>query len=251
MVSMRIDHSAHVATFRLEAERCGALARVLPHLTPLPQFRRWSVGGVVQHLVGDFRWASRIVTTREWNGKGFSVVRSKGDALIRAYDDSAEQMAVALDLAATDPGAPCPNFADRDDGVLGWWPRHQAHETLLHRWDLEATTGHHTAIDPWVAADGVDEAFDVYTSRYAGQRLDRPITIACRDAPAAWRIDPTVDAGQLTVDATDERDGADLVCGAEQLLLAVWKRTPLDQIDARYGAQEDAVRRFFTGPMTA
>ncbi|MFM2079222.1 MAG: hypothetical protein RJA49_3112 [Actinomycetota bacterium] len=251
MGAMRIDHRAHVASFRLEAERCGALARVLPHRTPLPQFRRWSVGGVLQHLVGDFRWASHIVTTREWDGKGFSVARSKGDALVRAYDESAAQMAVALDLAAADPGGRCPNFADGDSGLLGWWPRHQAHETLLHRWDLEATTGFHTPIDPWVAADGVDEAFDVYTPRYAGQRLDRPITIACTDAPAAWRLAPTADPGHLTVEATDERDGADLVCGAEELLLAVWKRTPLAQTDARFGAQEDAVRRLFTGPLTA
>jgi uncharacterized protein (TIGR03083 family) len=250
MVGMPLDPMTHVAAFRAEAERCGALARVVPHAAPLPHVPRWSVGGVVRHLVGDFRWACDIVETCQWNGNGFSVPRTRGDGLLRAYDEAAARMGVALAAAAATPATPCPNFAERDEGTLGWWPRHQAHETLLHRWDMESATGRHDAIDPAVAADGVDEAFRVYTARYGPQRLDRPITIVCADADAAWTVSPTGTDGRVAVAPTTHRSGADLECTASALLLAIWKREPLTSDTARF-ADEAVVRRFLSGPLTA
>lgn len=246
---MPLEPATHVATFRVEAERCAALARVVPHAAPIPHVTRWSVGGVLRHLVGDFVWAAAIVETGTWDGSGFSVPRHRGDTLLREFDRAAARMGAALDHAAATPSAPCPNFAERDAGTLGWWPRHQAHETLLHRWDLEAATGHHTPIDPIVAADGVDEAFRVYTARYGPQRLDRPLLVACTDAPAAWRIEPTGIDRRVRIETTDDRDAPDLAAPAEDLLLAVWKRRPL-AATAHFG-DEAVVRRFLAGPLTA
>jgi uncharacterized protein (TIGR03083 family) len=246
---MPLDPQTHVDAFRAEAERFGVLARTVPHAAPLPHVRRWSVGGVVRHLVGDFRWASDIIDARDWNGNGFTVARGRGDSLLRTYDEAAARMRVALDAAATDPGAPCPNFAERESGTLGWWPRHQAHETLLHRWDIESATGVHHPIDPALAADGVDEAFHVYTQRYGAQRLDRPITLVCTDTDAAWRVSPTGIGGQVTIDVTDDRTAPDLACTAEALLLAMWKRVPIG--DDAAVTDEHLLRRFFSGPLTA
>lgn len=247
---MPLHPTTHVAAFRAEAERCGALARVVPHAAPLPHVPRWSVGGVVRHLVGDFRWASDIVESCQWNGNGFPVPRTRGDRLVRAYDEAAARMGDVLEAAAGTPATPCPNFAERDHGTLGWWPRHQAHETLLHRWDLESATGRHDPIDPAIAADGVDEAFLVYTARYGPQRLDRPITIACTDDDAAWTVTPTGTDGRVDIHPTTDRSTPDLACAAAALLLAVWKREPLTTDTARFG-DEAVVRRFLSGPLTA
>lgn len=240
----------HVAAFRAEAERCAELARTIPHAAPLPHVPRWSVGGVVRHLVGDFQWAAEIVETRQWSGNGFTVPRTRGDALVRSYSEAAQRMGDALAIAAAEPAAPCPNFAERELGTLGWWPRHQAHETMLHRWDLESATGLHHPIDPVVAADGVDEAFQVYTRRYGSQRLDRPVTLVCTDADAAWIVSPTGQGGHVDVAPTDDRDNPDLACTAEALLLAVWKREPV-RGDAAFLSDEAIIRRFLSGPLTA
>ncbi len=240
----------HVDAFRAEAERCAELARSIPHAAPLPHVPRWSVGGVVRHLVGDFRWAAEIIEARDWSGNGFTVPRTRGDALVQSYGEAASRMGDALAVAAAEPTVPCPNFAERDHGTLGWWPRHQAHETLLHRWDLESATGLHHAIDPAVAADGVDEAFQVYTQRYGSQRLDRPITLVCTDADAAWSITPTGLGGHVDVARTDDRDHPDLACSAEALLLAIWKRVPVTA-DTAFLSDEATVRRFLSGPLTA
>jgi len=247
---MSLTPTDHVDVFRTEAERCAALARTVPHAAPLPHVSRWSVGGVVRHLVGDFRWATEIIEAREWNGNGFTVPRTRGDGLLRAYDEAAARMSDALDVAAAEPSAPCPNFAERDQGTLGWWPRHQAHETLLHRWDLESATGVHHPIDPVVAADGVDEAFQVYAQRYGSQRLDRPVTLVCTDADAVWTITPTGTGGHVDIARSGDRDHPDLVCSAETLLLAVWKREPV-RTDTAVLSDEHTVRHFLSGPLTA
>ncbi len=249
MVAMPLSPMTHVDAFLAEAERCAALARIVPHAAPLPHVTRWSVGGVVRHLVGDFRWASDIVETCQWNGNGFKVPRTRGDNLLHAYDEAAARMAAALAAAAERPDATCPNFAEREDGTLGWWPRHQAHETLLHRWDIESATGLHEPVDAEIAADGVDEAFHVYTARYGTQRLDRPITIACADAAAAWSISPRDTGGMVDVARIDHPAAPDLVCPASSLLLAVWKRQPLGD-EARF-SDEATVRRFLSGPLAA
>ncbi len=204
----------------------------------------------MRHLVGDFRWASGIVETREWNGAGFTVARARGDSLLRAYDESVQRMGDALASAAAEPLAPCPNFADREHGVLGWWPRHQAHETLLHRWDLESATGVHDHIEPRIAADGVSEAFSVYAGRYGSQRLDRPITVACTDTDAAWHIVPTGVGGHVEIAATDDPVAPDLACTARALLLAIWKREPIGHDNVSF-SDEALVRRFLSGPLTA
>ena len=248
---MSFEPSRHVEHFRVEADRCAVLAKALPHPAPIPHFPRWSVGGVVRHLVGDFRWATRIVDERTWDGQGFSVPRAKGDRLLHDYVDAARQMAEALERAAVEPDVACPNFADGGQGVLGWWPRHQAHETLLHRWDLEASTGAHDPILPEIAADAIDEAFTVYTARYSPHRLDRPISLACTDTAAAWIVRPAPIAGRVEVEPWVADGVPDLSCRAEDLLLAMWKRRSIEHAHGGFGADESAVRSFLRGPVTA
>jgi hypothetical protein len=52
---------------------------------------------------------------------------------------------------------PRPNRAEKSRGRLGWWPRHQAHETTVYRWDLASVTGQYVAIDAWLGAGGIGE----------------------------------------------------------------------------------------------
>ena len=72
--------------------------------------------------------------------------------------------ALVAQLRATDPAAECWSWHP-DERSAGFWARRMAHETLVHRWDAEAgagTTG--AAMDPTVAADGIDEYLDVFVA---------------------------------------------------------------------------------------
>lgn len=129
-------------------ERFGALARTTPHELRLPHLPRWTVHDVVAHLTGDHAWALDILTNLRAPRRGLAKDRRRGEALCARFDEETAELLVALRVAAAEPDAPCPNFAEGADGRVGWWPRHQAHEAVVHLWDLEAATGAHTPLDP-------------------------------------------------------------------------------------------------------
>lgn len=235
---------------RDRGERFGVLARTTPHELRLPHLRRWTAHDVVAHLTGDHAWALDILTTRRPPRRGLVKDRRRGDALCDRYDDVTAELVGALAVAAAEPGAPCPNFAEGAVGRAGWWPRHQAHEVAVHLWDLEAATGAHSPLDPLLCVDGITELFEVYTNRYGGQRLARPLVLRCPDHGAAWRAEPTA-PGRVLVVPTDPDGTADLDASPDALLLALWHRVDAD--DERLDAPGDptAVRAFLRGPVTA
>lgn len=244
----------HVDTFRREAERCVALARSVDHAAPLPHLPGWTVGHVLAHLAGDLLWATTIVRERR-SLRGPSSLRVRGATLIGRLEQLAGEMTVALQEALAQPDAPCPNFADGVNGTLSFWPRRQAHEATMHRWDVEVPAGDHAPIAPDVAADGIDELLAIYTARYGRQILSAPLTIRCSDTPGAWRVDPRPDLGPGRVGITrTELDPAgivDVAGPAATLLLVMSHRLPPDDAHLSFGADAAAARAFLAGPLTA
>lgn len=243
---------------RAEAARCSHLLRTADHGTVVPYLPGWTVGDVGAHLAGDYVWATRILTDRTPIRTGLTSVPETGTALCDAFDRHAEAMLAALHAAAADPAAPCPNFAEGARGRAGWWVRHQAHETTLHRWDLE-TPGPHAPVDPLLAADGVDELLHVYTARYGPFDLDGPLLLEVDGGPA-WRVTPTGGNGRVRVERLtvgdeapdDEVPGtaARVTADPAALLLLLWGRIGVDD-PAVAVRRPDVVRRFLDGPVTA
>lgn len=247
------DGLDHVAAVRAATERFAHLARTTPHDLRLPHLRRWRVHDVVAHLAGDHAWALRILRTRTAPRTGLRHARERGDALCDRFEQVTADLLDELARAAAEPDEPCPNFAQGDAGRAGWWPRHQAHEAVVHLWDLEAARGDHAPLDPRLSADGVDELFEVYTGRYPGQVLDRPVVLRAPGV-AAWRVEPLGEAGRVRVAAVEEATPGDLEAPPEVLLLALWHRLPADDARLRAGADEGraaAARAFVAGPLTA
>jgi len=239
-----------VAIAAEEAARCASLARVVPHDVPLAQLPGWTVGDVMAHLAGDFVWASSIISARAWDGRPLASVGEQGDELMRRFEQSATEMVAALAAAAAEPDVACPNFAQGTRGRLGWWPRHQAHETTLHRWDLEVPTGAHVPIGAAQAADGLEELFATYTRRYAGFEFDAPVTMRCTDQPAAWRVTP-VRGGRVEVEECGGLPEADVEGPAESLLLVAWARLQPDEAGLIIRARAPEFAAFLAGPVTA
>ena len=78
------------------------------------------------------------------------------------------------------------------------WPRRQAHETSVHRWDAEHCGGATTAIDPELASDGVDEYFDLVLRQHAGRHsISLPsgsLHLHCTDTLGEWLVASTTPA---------------------------------------------------------
>lgn len=239
-----------VAATRDACARFAALARTTPHDLPVAHVPGWSVHHLVAHLTGDHVWAHQVITTRGTPASGLLASRRRGDALLAQFDAVTADLLDALATAATDPETPCPNFAQGDAGRLGWWPRHQAHEALVHLWDLESVTGDHAPRDPAVAADGVTELFETYTNRYAGQRLARPLLLRS-PSHGVWRVDPGDGPGRVLAHPVDDDSPADLTAPPDVLLLALWHRIDADDPRLRYADHADDVRAFLRGPLTA
>jgi len=78
--------------------------------------------------------------------------------LLAFFDEQSARMLTAL--GAADPADVAATWK-RDDQSVAFIYRRQAHEALIHRLDAELAAGQVTALDPRLAADGVDELLDV------------------------------------------------------------------------------------------
>jgi uncharacterized protein (TIGR03083 family) len=79
------------------------------------------------------------------------------DGLLAAYDEYSALL--RSELAAADPAEQAWSWSGEQ--TVGFTFRRQAHEALIHRLDAEQTAGQVTALDPALAADGIDECLDV------------------------------------------------------------------------------------------
>ena len=118
------------------------------------------------------------------------------------------------------------------------WPRRQAHETVVHRWDAEAAVGPPSPIDPELASDGIDEYFEIAAApaRSCASNAQLPpgsFHVHCTDVAGEWLVTATT-TGCSVVRAA--RQGRCRAAGpAEAILLRLWNRdTPrageLDQV---------------------
>lgn len=127
---------------------------------PVPSCPEWDVTDLAKHVGLVWRWAAAIVETgerAEWGeapeGSGEDVVRWVGEQAARVLDA----------LGAADPDSGCWTFGL--PRTRRFWFRRQALETVLHLWDAQRAGGQPEAMDPEVAANGVDEFLTVMVPR--------------------------------------------------------------------------------------
>lgn len=105
------------------------------------------------------------------------------------------------------------------------WPRRQAHETSVHRWDAEHATGPTTPIAPDFASDGVDEYLDLVmrfnVTRESATLPAGSLHIHCTDVHGEWLV--SLDDSFELVRA-HAKGAAALRGPAEALLLRLWNR---------------------------
>jgi len=241
-----------VAEYAAAAQRFADAVGSADLTAPVRACTGWSVRDLVIHLANTHAWAATIVETGRAAADPDDEPSSRSACGVSAwYLAKAEDLYRVLREAP--PDRPCWNFAF-GDGVAGFWPRRQLHETTIHLVDLEAAAGGRTEVSAEVAADGVDEVLTVMMPRMhrRGRRaaLEAPVLVRALDTGDIWVVRPS-GPDEADLPPTVERGGGEvadrLEAPAEVLYRALWHR---DAGALRIGGDQDRVGAFLGSRLT-
>jgi uncharacterized protein (TIGR03083 family) len=220
---------------------------------PVPSCPGWTVATLLTHLTGLYAYSVKLVEGRP----------READALVTRYED----LDLPLELkdwfdeenespSATPPGllplfeATVANLeavlwsVEQHEPVWTWWPadqsagfyqRRMVQETAIHRWDAQLAHGHAEPIEPEVAADGIEENFEVFLP------MRRKLASAPRhgageiyhfhrtDGPGEWLVRFAPDGPLFTREHA--RGDVALRGSASDLLLFLWQRIPAERLE--------------------
>lgn len=146
-----------LARVRAEAAHIAAFAADRDLSVPVPACPGLTVGEVVRHLGGVYRHViGRLRAQAPPDGRGRRP--ADGDVVAWFRDASGE---LYDELSGRRPGESCDTWSPADRTVGFWW-RRMAHETTVHRADVEAAYGPIGPIDARFAADGIDEVLSLF-----------------------------------------------------------------------------------------
>jgi uncharacterized protein (TIGR03083 family) len=209
---------------------------------PVPSCPGWTVSRLTDHLGRVHRSVSQMMAEPTPEGGRWAKLphAPEGPAVRAWFAEGAAQL--EADLATFDAANAVDATADADETLIPtwagrqpprFWARRMAHETAVHRWDAESAgpAGSDAApLDQALAADGIDEFFEVFTSLRLGADAIAalgPVTLrlVASDAERSWLVRADGTALSWTSPA-GEAAAADLVLEAPAgtLLLLLWGR---------------------------
>ncbi len=230
------DHRARLSTLQ---EAFAHLLSTTDPAAPVPWCGDWTVRELAEHLGSVHLWAAGRVRGEKQNPPVPPADLPESEALVWRYAACAEALRSAF--SEVTPDHRCRTF--EEEGPASFWHRRQAHETLIHLWDLSQAVG--TATPPESAAtwaDCVDEVVQVMHPRQLRLGRAEPPTqgfaLHAEDADRRWVI-----PGQT---GTAE---AGLVTGpAQELALLLWGRRGLEGL--QFSGEESAVEFALAGSLT-
>ncbi|SMD14655.1 maleylpyruvate isomerase N-terminal domain-containing protein [Lentzea albidocapillata] len=157
----------HLEVLRREAELLVMSAIGQPPHKGVPACPGLNLGETVRHIGGGYRGALA------WIRLGREPEIGEWPDFPEPGEDSLEFMrsgadAVIAELEAHDEDEPCATWWP-DQQNYGFWRRRLAHETTMHRMDVQGAAGMEVgAVDDEVAIDGVDEVLTLWL----GHKLD-------------------------------------------------------------------------------
>lgn len=133
----------------------------------------------------------------------------------------------------------------KDDQSVGFWIRRLAHETSIHRYDLESSLGVAEPIDPDLAVDGIDEVLTVMLVRSKPDDAATGSTVTLRSTGLAWTV--TINSAVVTLERqVSDRADAQVSGKPTELLLWLWGRGPFPEGAHPSGAAAELRHRLAT-----
>jgi len=158
---VRLDETTYLAHLERESALFRtALAGCSPH-APVPSCPEWTAADLLWHLGEVQHFWTTILHQRPKGPDDYAEPErpESYDALLGLFDAGTPELVGAL--RAAEPEEETWTWSE-DDHTAGFIYRRQAHEALIHRLDAELAAGAgFTAIDPALAADGVEEVLGV------------------------------------------------------------------------------------------
>lgn len=232
-----------LAALRSDAAACQAALHGPDVITaPVPSCPDWTVGDLLRHLGSIYQWvrghAGRGVTDPP---AGPATVPADAPAatdpaVISWFEDQQTTLLGFLD--ALDPDLPAWNRVPQAKTAV-FWHRRMAHETALHRWDIQVATGLPEPIETKLAGDTVTEVLDttLHTQRRQGPTdVSGVVHLIASDLGQEWYVRlrgegvALLDTDTLLDD--DEHPARAAASGtASDLALALWGRVSLDILE--------------------
>jgi uncharacterized protein (TIGR03083 family) len=208
---------------------------------PVPTCPEWTVRELVQHVGYVHRWAASYV-----RGGRTAVLTDEEEAeavgpmppdteLVDWFQGG--HVALVDLLRAAPESLACWHFLPADS-PLAFWARRQAHETVVHRADLQGAAGDIAGVEADLGIDGIDELLmGFYAARRGRLRCDTPCSLAVHvtdgarcDGPRTWMVRMSQTGATITRGAPETTD-CTLRGPASELYLALWNRRATTDLD--------------------
>jgi len=204
---------------------------------PVPSCPGWTLGMLLRHIGGGFRWAEETVRTRATDYLPDDFFRDV------AGDDTGEApsewlLAGATELAATlrAAGPDAELFAPFHYDRTSFWARRFANETVVHRADACLGAGVPFVVDPtmatesieeWLELDALPQHFDMNPAKRDVLGPGRSIALVAPEAD--WFVDLT---GEAIAWHRGAGDAAATLRGAvADLLLVIYGRAGTEAVE--------------------
>lgn len=230
-----MNDDALLGSLRTEAERVAAVSGPGVDVEqPVATCPGWSVGRVVGHLGRVQRWATAMLQAEPpvFIDPGELEARPPRDATV--FDWYRDGVVALLDeLERGDLGAPVFTW----DGAQErrWWLRRLAHETAVHRFDVEHALAAASPVDADAAADGIAELFELFVPRgfdavaFADDHGGRTMHLHCTDVEGEWLV--RFEADGVVVEREHAKGDVAVRGEASDLFLVLWNRLPHDRCE--------------------
>jgi uncharacterized protein (TIGR03083 family) len=221
-----MDRDRYLATLRGDTAGLLVALRDAGPDAPVPYCPGWTASDLAAHMADVWEWWTIIVRDRVDDPR--RPVQTESPATFDERMRLAEHWGAELDhvLTSTDPATT--HWTWGSDHTTAFVVRRMTQETAVHRLDAERSAGRSYAIEPELASDGVDEFLFEFLRWVdeAAPPLDGSVHLHCTDVAGEWlvRADGAVTREHSKGDAALRGPAADL-------LLALWRRVPLDELD--------------------
>ena len=203
--------------------------------TPLATCPGWNVGKLVNHLGVIYSRVALTVSTRRTEAPSRSELPTAPDGHARLGWFAAQRTAVLAALESAADDTPVWNWTTQSPGPASFWSRRLAHETLIHRVDIELAQGFEPAHGyPEVATDTVTEFFELFYPRFVSEIVaagfDDSMHLHATDVPGAeWTLN--LRAEGLPVTRGHVKAGVSIRGSAFELACWTWGRLPTDRLE--------------------
>ena len=222
----------YVASVQSDSDRILKALESAPD-APIPWCGDWTVKDCAHHVGGLHHIVAKVIEGRPTATFGLFKSLDPPTATDPGLAQWISEGTAALveQLQQTPPDEPCWTFW-APVPTVAFWPRRTAHETMVHRWDIERAAGV-TIVphDPALAADGVDEYLDVFvdlarrgnSTPGAGETAH----VHCTDTTGEWFLEFPA-SGQRTLRREHAKGDVAFRGPAEGLLLFLWGHESAD-----------------------